>query len=603
MNRKDTALSEFRRTIGGIPVIVRCSADLDQQADQLLDVIVREHKRGMALEGEAFVEFGGIPFILRHTDGAIIVHEPDLKAPGHAVPEAEYVLRILYEQDALARRVGAERSIAPLRAIVRVQRGSMRSPHVSLRREPPSEPRDSGWRIGAAGKAPAHSNDDLLETVVAEILRTRPWLGRVLGLPAGYRVVVNVPTIESIETEAGERVWHADLHTLGRRARKALNEQRIAELERLTNGLLESVTTDGEQHRAIRRLGREWGGGWWVAYANGLTALAIRRWRLANVREVDDDDVAEIDSFLQDFRSALSRGGKLAGEVAPFVITKYVTTLSRDGMWDAAAELLEGLLAPESVQQATLLFQRAVIAYRNNERMAAIDALRSSVKLQPGSAHTWFFLGKLLREEMFEEVSPAAFAQSSELLEAFDRALALLDARDTLDIDRCIHAVGDWNLNGDWRLVDLFRERTLVLMALGRLDESLNSAERMTTTAPHEPDGWELLGRISLKLGRLEAAIHAYGEAIERWTSAPTDSLTTDHKMFVQHLGRVWYERAAARALLGQRDWALADLRQALTVAPSWAKAVSFDTRFRELAADPELQRLVDEVRVHLQDY
>jgi tetratricopeptide (TPR) repeat protein len=593
MDQREHASTEFRRTIGASPVIVRCSTDLERQAEELLDVVAKYHERGRVLHDGATVEFGGIPFTLRHVTGEVVVHEPDFKgnAVWDSVPGAEQALRILYEQEAVVKRVGAEWSSAPLHALVKMERSSVRSPRVCLYRTVPSAPRDSGWTIGAVGGDPAGPDADITMTLVGEILRVRPWLGNVLALPPGYRAVVDVHTIEAIHTEAGEHVWITDPLTLAHLSQSALKEGRLADLERAVNALLESTTTAAESLRPVRKLARRWGGGLWVAYANALTALA----RLKQ----DAATAAEVRAVVGEICRALSPGGEHEREVAPFAITENFTTLYRKYLWDEAAEVLEGLLAPGFTQQAALLFQRAVLAIDASDRVGTAEALRRSVAIEPRSAVLWFLLGAVLLEELTLEESPSVLlARPAQVVEAFDRALELLDNRDTLAVDRCVRDLDHIRLKADWTLADLLRNRTVALRETGQLDQALASANRLAAAAPDHAGSWEILGTILIALGRHEDAINAYSEAIRRSTDAPSD-----HPILTHDFASPWYNRAALHALLGQRAEAIVDLRQALTLAPAWADAVPFDERFQRLAADDELQRLVEEGRVAAQEH
>ncbi|WP_437981650.1 tetratricopeptide repeat protein [Sorangium sp. So ce117] len=590
MSQQEYASREFRRRIGASQVVVRCGADLELQAEMLLDVVARCHEGGTALNDGATVELGDIPFTLRHVGGELVVHEPDFKGspPRDAVPGADQALRILNEQEAVVKRVGAKRSSAPLRALVRMEKSGLRSLRVCLRRMVPSDPQDSGWTIGALRDL-AGTEEAIVMTTVSEIFRVRPWLGKVLTLPAGYRAVLDFHSIESIEDDTGEHVWIIDPLMLAHLSRSALKERRLADLDRTVNALLESTTTEIESLRPLRQLARRWGGGPWMAYANALTTLT----RLKH----DDDKAVEVRSLVEDLCTALSPGGGLAGEEAPSAITENFTTLYRHYWRVEAAEVLEGLLAPGSGQHAALLFQRAVLASDAGDYAGTVEALRRSVAIEPRSPTLWFLLGTaLLEASTLEETPTVLLDPAGEIVEAFDRALTLLDVRDTLTVDHCVRALDHRYLRADWTLVDLLRKRTVALRDVGRLDEALASADRLVAAAPDEPRSWEILGTVLFELSRHDDVINAYTAAIECSVQAPPE-----HSILAGLFASPWYNRAAVYALLGQRAEAVADLRQALAVAPSWAEAVLFDERFKGLTADGELQRLVEEGRAAAQ--
>lgn len=581
MGQNQQASIGFRRAIGGSPVVVRCGADLERQAEELLDAVAKYHQGGAALHDGATVEHGGMLFTLRWVGGDIVVHESDFK--GDTAPGADQSLRILYEQEAVVKHVGAEWSSAPLHARVKMERSSLRSLRLCLRRAIPSDPADSGWTIGEVVRDPAEPEADFMTTVVSEILRVRPWLGKTLALPPGYRVVMDFRNVESVETEPGKQVWIADRTTLTRLARSALKEKRLSDLERTVNALLESTTTESDTLRPVRQLARRWGSGPWVAYANAITALS---------RLKQDPDEAAVRSLVDELCSALSPGGRLAAEEAPFAITENFTALYRKYPLADAAELIDRLRTPGSSQQAALLFLRAVLAYDASDRVGVAEALRRSIEVEPRSATTWFLLGDVLLGELLSEETPTLVSRPDEVVEAFDRALALLATRDTFTVDRCVRALHHWNLGGNWQLEDLLRNRTVALRELGRLEEARASADRLVAAAPDQPRSWETLGTVLIALGRHEDAINAYSEAIGRSAAAPPD-----HLLLAHGFASPWYNRAAEHALLGHRAESLSDLRQALAFAPMWADAVLSDKRFQRLTGDDEIQRMVGEGR------
>lgn len=423
-----------------------------------------------------------------------------------------------------------------------------------------------------------------MTTTVSEILRQRPWLGVVLALPRGYRVVMDFRRIESVETEAGEQVWCDDPALLARFARSALMEMRLSDLERMVNGLLDTITPEVESRRGVRSLARRWGGGPWVAYANALTALAFLK--------QDEAATAEVRALVDELRSALSPRGSLAGEVAPFAITESITTLYRGYLRDQATAVLDGLLTLDSGQQAALLFQRAALRVDANDSAGAIEALRRSVAVEPRAATTWFLLGSVLYHHLrFDEV-PIFTARLSDVVDSFDRALALLDTQDTLDVDRCVRALDHLRLRADSLLSELLLRRTNVLCDLGRLDEALASADRLIAAAPDDLGSWRTRGTVLGALGRYVDAIDAFTEAIRRSAVTPAE-----HPMLGLDLESLLYNRAAAHALLGHRSESIADLRRAIASAPECADMVSSDERFQGLISDAEVQRLIEEGR------
>jgi tetratricopeptide (TPR) repeat protein len=580
------ALKEFRATIGSRPVVVRAEADLERQARRLLDLLIQRHPGDTALGDGTAIEFGGIPLILHLAGDELVVHEPDFKRDPlrDVVPGAARVLRTVSEQEAVAMRAGTEPLYAPLHARVRVAKAALRQCRRRLSRAPTADARDSGWSIGAVSGNDAAPDDETITTTVSEILRVIPWLAKAMALPPGYRAVVSLREVESVETDAGEDVWTSDSRTLVRLARSALIEGKVGELERRVNAILESTTREIDSDRPVRQLARRWGLGAWVAYANALTARA----RL----NADAETAAELGLLVDELRRALAVGGRLAGEVAPFDVTANFTTLRRAWLRAEAAEVVEGLLAVDSNQKGALLFQRAVVAADAFDTGRTAEALRESIRAEPRSAATWFLLGRTLLGGWHED-PPTPVVRPDEIVDAFDHALALRETGECVDVDRCVRAVDDIRLEAAWEISDLVRDRTLALRDAGRLDEALASAERLVADARDGPESWGVLGTVFDALCRGQDAVRAYTEAIARSEETPPDDPDAARLYAIP-----WYARAASHALLGQRDRAIDDLRRTIAIAPAWAGNVPSDERFRALTSDAELQTLVEEGRI-----
>ncbi|WP_170229422.1 tetratricopeptide repeat protein [Polyangium fumosum] len=581
-------MNEFRRMIGASAVVVRCAADLDHQAEGLLDAVDSYHRGGVALCDRVVVEFAGIPFTMRQMRGELVLHGLEFANKGapDTAAGAEQSLRIVYDQEAVARRAGAEPAYPRYDASLKLDRSSLKVPRSRLQRMAPSEPRDSGWSIGGTTDKAAESAEFI--TTVAEIYRVCPWFSKMLALPPGYSAVVGPHNIESIESESGEHVWILDPLTLARFGRSALERSSIAVLERAANALLESITNEGERIRPVRRLARRRAGSVWVTYANALTVQARFK--------QEGDRNAELDALVDELRHALSPGGKFAGEAAPYAIIDTVVTLYRLYWRDEAAEVLDGLVAPGSSEQAALLFLRAAFAIDSNNYAGAVEALQRSVVIEPNSATTWYHLGAVRLAEVRLEETPPLRSRFDKVIEAFERALALLDIRGTLPIERCIRDLNHSSLRADWELADLLRERTVALREAGRLDEALASAERLVNTYPDQSLSWEMLGTVLTALYRYEDALKVYDRAIQQSKGVPPDE-----PILARGFASPWYNRAALLALLGHRDEAVADLRYALNLSPDWYSAVFLDERFQELCTDQELQRLVDQARLQVQ--
>jgi hypothetical protein len=330
MRIEDNETHEARRTIGGSIVLVRCAPDLARWAEVLLDACAGREGAGAALDDGTTVDLHGVPFVLRRDErGELVANEQGFPED---FPPSNSWLRILDDQEAVAFFAGVAPHPAPFDARVAIEKGCLDELGLRLAAD------DGGWIIGALGRDSGAPEQDLVRTRVAAVWRLRPYLAIVLRLPPGYRVEMDFKTIRSIENAAGELVLSSDPAALARLARAALAAGRMADLERLAGALLEATTLDGYLDRAERRLARRRGGGAWVAYANVLHAIE-------RGRERGEGPLAHgVCELADELGAALSPGGALAGDVAPFAITENAACASRRYAYKIAGRILPAIL-------------------------------------------------------------------------------------------------------------------------------------------------------------------------------------------------------------------------------------------------------------------
>ena len=115
-----------------------------------------------------------------------------------------------------------------------------------------------------------------------------------------------------------------------------------------------------------------------------------------------------------------------------------------------------------------------------------------------------------------------------------------------------------------------------VLYTMGRYIEAYEAFERATTVEPKRQDVWGMKALALAKLGRFDEAISSINKGLDL---APNDPVST-------------YNRACIYCLKGDRVNALADLKKAISINPSFKKQAIIDEDFKSLYNDEEFKKL-----------
>lgn len=213
---------DFETVLDGTTVLIRCDYRLEQQAEWLLKTLADIHKHDPLQEG-ATIELGWSVLTLVDEDGKLVVCEPDFaESPfENAIADVTMTLHILAEQNYIISQTHTSETaqIPRFDDTIVMQKGVLDETDIYLERDEASDDEDSGWFIGSLGNDDEDETKELdaenLEAIyVYELLKTRPALLSVLGLPAGYVVVFTGDDIDSIVDENDNDVWNVE-HTNG----------------------------------------------------------------------------------------------------------------------------------------------------------------------------------------------------------------------------------------------------------------------------------------------------------------------------------------------------------------------------------------------------
>ena len=194
-------------SLGSRPITAVCAAGQEPLARDLLETCARIHASEPLTAGSR-IRFGWSPLTLRDEGDGLIVCEPDFDRNPVADlrPRVATTLAVLLQQISVAMRVGAEPADVAFDDDVIARRGAIESPHIGLYREAP-EPGDSGWRVMAADMAPSTDPEDFEVLPAYALVRRRPTLVALLGLPPEYGVEVTGERVLHVFDPTGADVW------------------------------------------------------------------------------------------------------------------------------------------------------------------------------------------------------------------------------------------------------------------------------------------------------------------------------------------------------------------------------------------------------------
>jgi hypothetical protein len=201
---------KYQRQIGSFNVVAICADDLKEQAEALLDKLAELNDKGPALQDGTTVEFGWSLLTLRGNEDELVVCEPYFSNDPFQdyLPVVDDTLRVIAEQVAVLKRVGAEGVAASFRDKVVIAKGCLQANRLYLERKATQAAHDSGWYIGYIEEAETKKTIDDLEAIyVYQLLNQHRSLMQVLALPPGYLVVFNGNLIEAVFNEDDNNVW------------------------------------------------------------------------------------------------------------------------------------------------------------------------------------------------------------------------------------------------------------------------------------------------------------------------------------------------------------------------------------------------------------
>lgn len=163
-------------------------------------------------------------------------------------------------------------------------------------------------------------------------------------------------------------------------------------------------------------------------------------------------------------------------------------------------------------------------------------------------------------------------------------------------------------------LIDAQLRKAARLKNAGRFAEAIAAYERLLAEWPALPDSWFNLAVLRRKVGQFEAALAAYGEALDRGVAQPEEAHLNRGVIYADHLRQdaaAERELAAALALnprylpallnlanlqedFGRRDAALETYERLLALDPQHSEALARYAVLKEVASagDPLVERL-----------
>jgi hypothetical protein len=200
----------YQRQIGKFNVVAVCSQDLEEQVRGLLTKLDELNEIGPAIQDGSTVLFGWSLLTLRGGVDELVICEPNFDGdPFHDfLPQVEHTLRILIQQIALLKLIGAEGVEACYQDKVVIAKGCLGTERIYLERTSTDADSDSGWFVGEVeGRETKYTVEELEAIYVYHVFQIRRALMKVLALPPGYMVVFCGDNIEAIFDADGSSVW------------------------------------------------------------------------------------------------------------------------------------------------------------------------------------------------------------------------------------------------------------------------------------------------------------------------------------------------------------------------------------------------------------
>ena len=193
--------------IGINTISVKCSDSQAQQSEWLIKLLGQLHSQGVPIDDGKVIEFGWSMLILkRQPNGILSVEEPNFSGDPwkETRDDISCTLAVQHAQNIFSEKIQAQIQPASFQDKIIISRGCLETSRVFLERNPDSPAGDSGWYIGPYE---TEQNPEELEALyIYELLKRRPSLMPVLGLPSGFLVVFRGDEIEAVLNEKNENL-------------------------------------------------------------------------------------------------------------------------------------------------------------------------------------------------------------------------------------------------------------------------------------------------------------------------------------------------------------------------------------------------------------
>ena len=192
--------------IGARTLVACCDPALHIQAESVLHLLGELAEHGSLREGSR-IRLGLSQLTVRARDNQLLLLQPRFEADVRELSDdITQTLSLLADQAALAQQLGVAIQPTSFDHRMVVACGALAHAHIYLERSEPTDDNDSGWYIGPADEP---GEVECEHRRVYELVRERPALLRVLGLPSGYLVAFEGDAIKTVLDTRDQDLWAA----------------------------------------------------------------------------------------------------------------------------------------------------------------------------------------------------------------------------------------------------------------------------------------------------------------------------------------------------------------------------------------------------------
>ena len=177
-------MQRFELRVGARTLVARCDPALHLQAESVLRLLGMLARQGSLREGSR-ISLGLSQLTVRARDNQLVLYQPRFDRPAELSDDITPALAILADQAALAQELGVAIQPTSFSQRMVVACGSLAHDEIYCERGEPVDGSDSGWYIGRSDEP---GEVECEHRFVHELVRERPAILRVLGLPSGYLV-------------------------------------------------------------------------------------------------------------------------------------------------------------------------------------------------------------------------------------------------------------------------------------------------------------------------------------------------------------------------------------------------------------------------------